>query len=128
MEEVADRTHVVTAGLHVTLRDVLLAVADGHVEEAVALLWRFMERAVESGALVRGRMFGVLTLLDPLLYLGRDRPGWLPRRPSACASRRNAQVLSWRHAGTDAARPGWSGLGICCPRAGAAQGPSRGRG
>jgi hypothetical protein len=92
MEEVADRTHAVTAGVHVTLRDVLLAVADGHVEEAVALLWRFMERAVESGALVRGRMFGVLTLLDPLLYLGREQ-AWLAaaaaerlREPSKRAS------------------------------------------
>jgi DNA-binding CsgD family transcriptional regulator len=76
MEELANRTHVVSTSLHMARRDILLAVAEGHLEDAVTLARRFMKRADESGVSGMGRMFGVLMLLDPLLYLGRE-DAWL---------------------------------------------------
>jgi DNA-binding CsgD family transcriptional regulator len=53
------------------MSDVILAIIDGHLEDSVAFIRRFVERADESGARVRGRQFGVLMLFAPALYLGR---------------------------------------------------------
>jgi DNA-binding CsgD family transcriptional regulator len=49
----------------------VLAIVDGRLEEALALLRRFEELADESGAPIRGRQFGVNILIGPALYLGR---------------------------------------------------------
>jgi ATP/maltotriose-dependent transcriptional regulator MalT len=74
----------------------VLAIADGQLETALALITRYVERADESGAPMTGRQVGVLMLLAPALYLGRadillagiDEPGGpasltRPGRPAA---------------------------------------------
>jgi DNA-binding CsgD family transcriptional regulator/tetratricopeptide (TPR) repeat protein len=71
MEDLAGRTHVVEVSLMVHTRDTALAIVDGNLEEAVALNARFIERANESGATIRGRLFGLRLLIAPVLYLGR---------------------------------------------------------
>jgi DNA-binding CsgD family transcriptional regulator len=71
VEELAARTHAVELGLHVASRDVALAIIDGRLEDALALARRFVERAHEAGAATRGRQFGLLMLICPVLYLGR---------------------------------------------------------
>jgi ATP/maltotriose-dependent transcriptional regulator MalT len=67
---------VATVRLYVAWRDAILAIVDGHLEDALRLAGRFVERAEESGALVRGRYFGLHLLLAPALYLGRA-DAWL---------------------------------------------------
>jgi DNA-binding CsgD family transcriptional regulator/tetratricopeptide (TPR) repeat protein len=71
VEAVAQRTHVVSVSLRVTMRDAILALVDGHLEDALALARRFVERAYDAGALARGRQFELLMLFAPALYLGR---------------------------------------------------------
>jgi DNA-binding CsgD family transcriptional regulator len=71
VEDLAQRTHVASVSLRVAMRDVILATIDGHLEEALRLARRYVERADESGASVRGQHFGVLLLIAPALYLGR---------------------------------------------------------
>jgi hypothetical protein len=71
VEELADRTHVATTSLYVAQRDAILAVVDGHLENALALIRRYVEHADEAGAHVRGRQIGALTLRAPALYMGR---------------------------------------------------------
>jgi DNA-binding CsgD family transcriptional regulator len=70
LEELAERTHVVTATLFVLERNVILSIVDGRLEEAVAQLPRFMEVADELGASLRGRQFGLALLFGPTIYLG----------------------------------------------------------
>jgi RNA polymerase sigma factor (sigma-70 family) len=72
MEEVADRTRGVTTSLYVLWRDAVLAIVDGNLEHAVTLIRQFVQHADESGASVLGRQSGILMLLEPLLYLGRE--------------------------------------------------------
>jgi DNA-binding CsgD family transcriptional regulator len=62
---------VAILSLFLAQRDALLAIVDGHLEDAPALIRRFVECADDSGAPVRGRQYGVLMLIDPALYLGR---------------------------------------------------------
>jgi DNA-binding CsgD family transcriptional regulator len=71
MEDLAGRTHVVEVSLHVDTRDAALAIVDGNLEDALALNARYIERANESGARVRARLFGLRLLIGPALYLGR---------------------------------------------------------
>jgi DNA-binding NarL/FixJ family response regulator len=72
MEDLAGRTHVVEVSLHVDTRDAALAIVDGKLEKALALSERYIERANESGATIRGRLFGLRLLTAPVLYLGRS--------------------------------------------------------
>ena len=76
VEEIAERTHVVTAMLLVPQRDATLAIIDGRLEEALALLERFVARADELGAPVRGREFNLMLLFPVAIYLGRSQD-WL---------------------------------------------------
>jgi DNA-binding CsgD family transcriptional regulator len=76
VEETAARTHTVTATLFVQQRNAILAIIDGHLEEAVALLEKFVDRADELGAVVRGREFNLILLLPVAIYLGRTQD-WL---------------------------------------------------
>jgi DNA-binding CsgD family transcriptional regulator/tetratricopeptide (TPR) repeat protein len=71
LEELAERTHFAILRLFVAEHQAVLAIVDGHLEEALALLGRFVELADESGAPIRGRQFGVGVLISPALYLGR---------------------------------------------------------
>jgi hypothetical protein len=71
VQELAERTHVATASLFVARTDLTLAIIDGHLEEPLGLVKRYVERADESGAPALGRALGVLTLLAPAQYLGR---------------------------------------------------------
>jgi DNA-binding CsgD family transcriptional regulator len=71
MEDLAARTHVVEISLHVHQREAALAVLDGKLEEALALIGGYIERAYESGANIRGRLNGLRQLIAPVLYLGR---------------------------------------------------------
>jgi DNA-binding CsgD family transcriptional regulator len=76
LEELADRTHVVNVRLDVLQRDIALAIIDGHLEDALALLKRFVEQADESGAPVQGRDLALVWLTAPVIYLGRAET-WL---------------------------------------------------
>jgi DNA-binding NarL/FixJ family response regulator len=69
--ELAERTRVATVGLFTAGSDVLLAIIDGHLNDALELIRRYLERADESGASIRGRQFASTFLLAPALYLGR---------------------------------------------------------
>jgi ATP/maltotriose-dependent transcriptional regulator MalT len=68
LEELADRTHVVIVRQWVLLRDILLAIIDGHLEDALARLRRYVEHADESGL---SRDMDLLFLTSPAIYLGR---------------------------------------------------------
>ena len=76
VQELAERTRVASVNLLVPRRDVILAIVDGHLETALALLRRFVERADESGAAVGSRQFTLSMLLAPAIYLGRAE-AWL---------------------------------------------------
>jgi DNA-binding CsgD family transcriptional regulator/tetratricopeptide (TPR) repeat protein len=76
VDELAERTHALELGLYTVQRDVAVAIIDGHLEDAVALVKRFVERADEAGASVRGRQFGIWVLHYLLLCLGRTEE-WL---------------------------------------------------
>jgi tetratricopeptide (TPR) repeat protein len=76
LDELADRTHVVTARLGALQRDLTLAAVDGHLEDALTLLERYIGKADESGVSVRGRDSALLWLTAPLIYLGRAET-WL---------------------------------------------------
>jgi DNA-binding CsgD family transcriptional regulator len=71
LAELAERTRVATVALFVAEREVIMAVIDGRLEEALVLLRRFAELADELGVPIRGRNFGVYQLCNPALYLGR---------------------------------------------------------
>jgi tetratricopeptide (TPR) repeat protein len=71
LEELADRTHVVTARLCVLLRDINIAIVDGQLEDALVQLRRFVEYADESGASILGRDLALVHLTAPVIYLGR---------------------------------------------------------
>jgi DNA-binding CsgD family transcriptional regulator len=71
VEELAEQTHVVSVKLLVPQRDVVLAVVDGHLEEALVQLGRYVGQADELGASLRGRELGLHHLVLPALYLGR---------------------------------------------------------
>ncbi len=71
MADLSERTHVVDASLDALRRDACLALLDGHLEDSLTLAGRYVERADESGASVRGRHLGLYMLLAPALYLGR---------------------------------------------------------
>jgi DNA-binding CsgD family transcriptional regulator len=74
--ELAERTHVVSVRLMVPQQEIVLAVVDGHLEDALVQWRRFVERADELGASRRGRMLGLQVLLSPARYLGRAET-WL---------------------------------------------------
>ncbi len=69
--ELADRTQMVTSSLFVVQQDAILAIVDGHLEDAVELIRRFVELADKAGARVRGRQGGARMLAAPALYLGQ---------------------------------------------------------
>jgi hypothetical protein len=70
VEELAQRTHVVILSLFVPQSAAILAIVDGRLDEALALLQRFVERAEVSGAALRGRWLSLQMLLAPALHLG----------------------------------------------------------
>jgi DNA-binding CsgD family transcriptional regulator len=74
--ELAKRTRVATVGLFAAEREVILAIVDGRLEEALVTLRRFAELADELGVPIRGRHFGLTQLCAPVLYLGRS-DAWL---------------------------------------------------
>jgi hypothetical protein len=76
VEELAERTHVVSVKLIVPQRDAILAIVDGHLEDAVVQSMRLVEHADELGASLRGRMLSLQVLLAPALHLGRAE-AWL---------------------------------------------------
>jgi class 3 adenylate cyclase/tetratricopeptide (TPR) repeat protein len=71
MEELAEQTQVVTVKHHVALRNAILAIIDGRLDEALTLIRRSVELAGEFGVPVRGRQIGLQILHVPALYLGR---------------------------------------------------------
>ena len=76
VEELAERTHVVSVKLMVPERDAILAIVDGHLEDALVQWRRYVERADELGASLRGRMLGLQMLHSLARYLGRAET-WL---------------------------------------------------
>jgi DNA-binding CsgD family transcriptional regulator len=76
LEDLADRTHVVPARRGVLQCDIALATVDGRLEDALALLRRYVEYADESGASVVGRDTALIYLTAPVIYLGRAET-WL---------------------------------------------------
>jgi DNA-binding CsgD family transcriptional regulator len=103
VEGLAVRTRVANIALFMADRSAILAILDGRLDDAIGLVTRYIERADESGAPVRGRRVGLLTLIGPALYLGRadiwlsafDEHSWVaslagPGRPVAFNWRLNA--------------------------------------
>jgi DNA-binding CsgD family transcriptional regulator/tetratricopeptide (TPR) repeat protein len=103
VERLAERTRVANIALFMADRAAILAILDGRLDDAVGLVARYIERADESGAPVRGRRVGLLTLIGPALYLGRadiwlsafDEHAWVaslagPGQPVAFNWRLNA--------------------------------------
>jgi predicted ATPase len=76
VEELAERTHVVSVRLTVPQRNATLALMDGHLENALIQSMRVVELADELGAALRGRMLGLQVLRAPAQYLGRAET-WL---------------------------------------------------
>jgi DNA-binding CsgD family transcriptional regulator len=76
VEELAQRTQVVSLKLMVPQRDVILSIVDGHLEDALVQLQKYIRRADELGASLRGRQLGLQMLLAPARYLGRGET-WL---------------------------------------------------
>jgi DNA-binding CsgD family transcriptional regulator len=74
--QLAERTHVVSVKLMVPERNAILAIVDGHLEDALVQWRRYVERADELGASLRGRMLGLHLLLATARYLGRAET-WL---------------------------------------------------
>jgi DNA-binding CsgD family transcriptional regulator len=96
VEELAERTRVATVRVLAARTDVVLAIVDGHLEDALVQLKRYVARADESGVAVNGRQVAVGMLIAPALNLGRadvwlaafDEPGGpatltRPGRPAA---------------------------------------------
>jgi DNA-binding CsgD family transcriptional regulator len=71
VEELAKRMHLVDVSLFVVRGEAILAILDGHLEHALALVRQLVERADEAGAAVKGQQFGLTMLIAPVLYLGR---------------------------------------------------------
>jgi DNA-binding CsgD family transcriptional regulator len=71
VQELAERTHVVSVRLLVPQRDAILAIVDGHLEDAIAQLRRYVGRAEDLGASLRGRQLALQMLLAPARHLGR---------------------------------------------------------
>jgi DNA-binding CsgD family transcriptional regulator len=76
VEELAERTRVVSVRLMVLERDAILAIVDGHLEDAQVQWRQYVEHADELGASLRGRMLGLHLLLATARYLGRAET-WL---------------------------------------------------
>jgi DNA-binding NarL/FixJ family response regulator len=70
-DELAERTRLVPVSLFATRSEVILAIVDGHLENALALIRQYVARADESGAPVRGRQIGAQMFITPALHLGR---------------------------------------------------------
>jgi ATP/maltotriose-dependent transcriptional regulator MalT len=66
----------VSVKLMVPERDAILAIVDGHLEDALVQWRRYVERADELGASLRGRMLGLNMLHSLARYLGRAET-WL---------------------------------------------------
>jgi DNA-binding CsgD family transcriptional regulator len=66
VDELAERTRVARLGLMDARSEAILAIVDGHLEDALAVAGRFIERAEELS-----RQFGLQILLAAALYLGR---------------------------------------------------------
>jgi DNA-binding CsgD family transcriptional regulator len=71
IRELSARTHAATLPLMVGQCEIVLAIIEGHLDEALVLLQRFVERAEDTGAGVRARLFSLLLLVSPVVYLGR---------------------------------------------------------
>jgi DNA-binding CsgD family transcriptional regulator len=69
--ELAERTRAATVGLVEGRSAVILAILDGRLEDALAHMSRYVERADQSGWPIAGRQIRILMLIAPALYLGR---------------------------------------------------------
>jgi hypothetical protein len=67
MDNLFERTNVPTVVLFSTQRDAIMAMVDGHLEEALALSERFVRRSDELAAPLRGRQFNVQMVLPLML-------------------------------------------------------------
>jgi DNA-binding CsgD family transcriptional regulator len=76
LAELAERTHVAPVRTLVPACDAILAIVDGHLQNAMTLLRTSVELADEAGASVRARFFTLSILLPPALHLGRA-DAWL---------------------------------------------------
>jgi DNA-binding CsgD family transcriptional regulator len=76
LEQLAERTHVVSIRLMMPERNAILAIVDGQLEDALVQWRRFVELADELGASLRGRMIGLNILHALARYLGLAE-GWL---------------------------------------------------
>jgi tetratricopeptide (TPR) repeat protein len=76
IEDVAERTRVVSINVYLDQRDALLSIVDGRLEEALVLLQRLVEHADESGSPVRGRQVAIQMQVAAALYVGRAE-AWL---------------------------------------------------
>jgi DNA-binding NarL/FixJ family response regulator len=73
VDELAERTHLGSFG---GMQDTILALVDGHLEDALVQLRRYVERCDEMGLSLRGRMLRLNPLFSLARYLGRAE-AWL---------------------------------------------------
>jgi hypothetical protein len=71
VEQLAERTQVVSVRLILPQRDAMLAIIDGRLEDALVQWRRYVEQTDELGASLRGRLIGLLVLAAPAHHLGR---------------------------------------------------------
>jgi DNA-binding CsgD family transcriptional regulator len=71
MDDLAERTNIATVVLYSPQRDLMMAIIDGHLDEALTLSERFVTRSDEFGAPLRGRLTNIQLVLPLMLYLGR---------------------------------------------------------
>jgi DNA-binding CsgD family transcriptional regulator/tetratricopeptide (TPR) repeat protein len=70
LQELAERTHVANVSLFAARCPVVLATVDGHLEEALGHVRRYIARADELGHPLGGRQVGVQLMIAPALHLG----------------------------------------------------------
>jgi DNA-binding CsgD family transcriptional regulator/tetratricopeptide (TPR) repeat protein len=98
LEELAGRTHLATVNLQVSRRDVVLAIVDGRLEEALGLQRRFVQRADALGEGVRSRQFALSMGLATAIYLGHAEVWLADCDEFAELAGPAAQAIAWSDA------------------------------
>jgi DNA-binding CsgD family transcriptional regulator len=98
LEELAGRTHLATVNLQVSRRDVVLAIVDGRLEEALGSQRRFVQRADALGEGVRSRQFALSMGLATAIYLGHAEVWLADCDEFAELAGPAAQAIAWSDA------------------------------
>jgi DNA-binding CsgD family transcriptional regulator/tetratricopeptide (TPR) repeat protein len=95
LEDLAGRTRLARDNLNVSRRDVVLAIVEGRLEEALSSLQRFVERADASGAAVSSRQMALSMGRAPAIYLGHAEVWLAACDEFAKLAGPAAQAIAW---------------------------------